>query len=86
MKTVVEIDSPEVERDYFPCIFTNKNTSIIILAEEKTSDRTFSGMIIHSDSNNKKASLGTYSTSWTYAQFKRIPLGSKLSLDITQEK
>lgn len=85
METNVTIKTPKKERDYFPSVFTNKDNTIIILADERTSDKTFSGMIVHSSGNNKKTVLGNYSTGWTYSQFKRLPKGSNLTLTITQE-
>jgi hypothetical protein len=85
METKISIEEPSKERDYFPCVFANKDKTIVILAEGRTSDKTFSGMIIHSSNLGKNSSLGVYSTGWTYAQFSRLPKGSKLSLNITQE-
>lgn len=85
METNLTIETPKKERDYFPSIFTNKDNTIVILADERTSDKTFGGMIVHSSGNNKKTVLGTYSTGWTYAQFTRLPKGSNLTLSITQE-
>jgi hypothetical protein len=85
METKIEIEIAKKDRDYFPSIFVNKDNTIIILAESRTSDKTFSGMIIHSDNHGKNSVLGTYSTGWTYAQFNRIPKGSKLTINITQE-
>lgn len=84
METNALIEEPRKEKDYFPSIFTNKDKSIIILADERTSTKTFSGMIVHTAGNNKKAVLGTYSTGWTYVQFTRIPKGSLLELSIRQ--
>jgi hypothetical protein len=85
METAILIESPIRERDYFPSIFTNKDNTIVILADSRTSDKTFSGMIVHSANQSKNAVLGTYSTGWTYSQFNRIPKGSKISLSINQE-
>lgn len=85
METTIQIESPKKERDFFPSLFTNKDNSIIILAESRTSDKTFSGMIVHSSNQTKSAVLGTYSTGWTYAQFSRMVKGTKITLNITQE-
>ena len=85
METTIQIESPKKERDFFPSLFTNKDNSIIILAESRTSDKTFSGMIVHSSNQTKSAILGTYSTGWTYAQFSRMVKGTKITLNITQE-
>ena len=85
METNLTIENPKKERDYFPSVFSNKDNTIIILADERTSDKTFSGMIIHSSGSSKKTVLGNYSTGWTYAQFTRLPKGSNLKLGITQE-
>lgn len=85
METTIQIESPKKERDFFPSLFTNKDNSIIILAESRTSDKTFSGMIVHSSNQTKTAILGTYSTGWTYAQFNRMVKGTKITLNITQE-
>jgi hypothetical protein len=84
METTLKIDTPTIERDYFPSIFVNKDNTIVILADGKTSEKTFSGMIIHSESESKKALKGTYSTGWTYTQFKRLPKRSVLNLKIVQ--
>lgn len=85
METTIQIETPKKEKDYFPSTFTNKDNTIIILADSRTSERTFSGMIIHSSNQGKNASLGTYSTGWTYAQFNRLTKGSKVVLNISQE-
>tara|TARA_R110002153_G_scaffold30092_2_gene92187 strand:+ start:1128 stop:1388 length:261 start_codon:yes stop_codon:yes gene_type:complete len=85
METILKIETPVKERDYFPSTFTNKDNSIIILADERTSDKTFSGQIIHSTNNHKKSTLGVYSTGWTYTQFTRLPKGSKITLTINQD-
>jgi hypothetical protein len=85
METTIQIETPKKERDFFPSVFANKDNTIIILADSRTSDKTFSGTIVHSNNSGKNALLGTYSTGWTYAQFSRLPKGSKLTLTITQE-
>lgn len=85
METQATIENPKKDRDYFPSIFSNKDNSIIILADSRTSDKTFSGMIIHSSNKTKGGNLGFYSTGWTYVQFTRLPKNSKLNLSIIQE-
>lgn len=85
METQVKIENAKKDKDYFPSIFANKDGSIVILADGRTSDRTFSGMIIHSSSGAKNATIGVYSTGWTYAQFNRLPKGSNVVLTIKQE-
>ena len=85
METNISIEEPAKVRDYFPSLFANKDQSIIILADDRTATKTFSGMIIHvSGTNNKKAVLGTYSTGWTYLQFTRLPKGSLVELGMEQ--
>jgi hypothetical protein len=43
-------------------------------------------MVVHAAKETaKKTVLGTYSTGWTYEQFKRLPKGTELTLMITQE-
>lgn len=86
METKVEINEKKYVDDYFPAVFANANRSIIILADSRTTDRTFSGMVVHAAKETaKKTVLGTYSTGWTYEQFKRLPKGTELTLIITQE-
>lgn len=85
METQLKIEKPNKERDYFPSIFANKDNSIVILADSRTSDKTFSGMIIFSNNNTKNGALGLYSTGWTYAQFSRLQKGTKIDLTIIQE-
>jgi len=84
MKTQLTINEPQKVSDYFPCLFTNANQTIVILADGRTGDRTFSGMIISSNNNDKKTLVGTYSTGWTYQQFSRLPKGSNVIIGITQ--
>jgi len=85
MQTKIEIIENKQVKDYFPCLFANKDRSIIILADEKTSDKTFSGMIIHVSGDKGKASaLGRYESSWTYVQFQRLPKYSSITLTINQ--
>lgn len=85
METKIEIQETEQVKDYFPALFANKDRSIIILADERTSDRTFSGMIIHVSGEKGKANtLGTYSSSWTYVQFSRLPKNASITLTIKQ--
>lgn len=83
MKTQATINKPEARKDYFPCLFANANQSIIILADARTGDRTFSGMVIHSE-QEKKNCVGTYGTAWTYQQFTRLPKGANVVIGITQ--
>ncbi len=84
MNTEAVIDECKETKDYFPALFVNKDNSIIILADERTSDKTFSGMIIHSTNHAKMCHLGSYSTGWTYQQFRRLPKHSKVTIDIEQ--
>lgn len=85
MDTKIEIKEASVNNDYFPAIFTNKDKSIVILADTRTSKATFSGMIIHvTGDKGKQTVLGTYSSSWTYAQFRRLEKNSSITLTITQ--
>ena len=85
METSIKIEEKRYVDDYFPAIFCNANKTVVIIADERTSEKTFSGMIVHAESAAKKTALGTYSTGWTYEQFKRLPKGSVLTLNITQE-
>lgn len=85
METTIEIKEATKVKDFFPAIFSNKDNSIIILADERTSEKTFSGMIIHIEGNNRKAiAVGAYSTSWTYIQFSRLPKHSEINIKIVQ--
>ena len=85
METKIEIQETSKTKDYFPAIFANKDRSIIILADERTSDRTFSGMIIHiTGDKGKTKTLGTYSSGWTYEQFTRLSKNASINLTITQ--
>ena len=74
------------ERDYFPSLFVNKDKTIIILASERTGDKTFAGSVIHSNNESKKGVLGIYSTGWTYEQFERLTKGSKVTIELIQEE
>lgn len=86
MNTLIEIKEKKRVDDYFPSIFTNSSNSVVILADGRTSDKTFSGMVVHAGKDAaKKYALGIYSTGWTYEQFKRLPKGSEVTLVITQE-
>lgn len=85
METTIEIKETGQVKDFFPCLFANKDRSIIILADERTSDKTFSGMIIHvTGEKGKAAALGKYESGWTYAQFSRLPKYSSITLTIKQ--
>ena len=84
METKLEIKEEKVIKDFFPCLFANKDRTIIILASERTSDKTFAGAIIHSTNKSKGNLLGTYSSAWTYQQFSRLPKYSTITLSITQ--
>ena len=86
MRTELSITEVKKNKDYFPCLFTNKNRSVIILADSRTGDKTFSGMVIHSDGANKKCLVGIYSTGWTYEQFGRLPKGANCIIGITQDE
>ena len=84
MKTEVTVTSPDQDSDYFPCLFVNKDNSVIILADGRVNDRCFSGMIIHSTGSTKKTLVGAYNSGWTYAQFKRLKKNACIELKITQ--
>lgn len=86
MQTIIEIKERKVVDDYFPCLFANSGKTVVILADSRTSEKTFSGMVIYADKQAaKKNVLGTYSSGWTYEQFKRLPKGSEITLCITQD-
>lgn len=86
MKSEVIIEELKTDKDYFPALFANKDRSIIILANERVSEKTFAGVII-SINNDKgsKVKLGTYSNGWTYVQFQRLPKGSVINLKLIQD-
>lgn len=85
METTIQIETPKKDKDYFPSLFANKDQTIIVFADSRTSEKTFSGIVVHSSNQGKNAALGTHSTGWTYLQFTRLPKGSKLTLTILQE-
>ena len=85
MKSEMTINEPKKVADYFPCLFANPSKSIIILADGRTGDKTFSGMVVHSE-NEKKNVVGTYGTCWTYEQFKRLPKGTNVIIGLTQDE
>ena len=86
METKASITEPSTERDFVPALFANKDRSVVILADNRTGEKTFSGMVIHADGNAaKRYAVGTYSASWTYEQFKRLPRGSQIAITIIQE-
>jgi len=85
METKIEIKEHDQVKDFFPCLFANKDRSIIILADEKTTEKTFSGMIIHvTGEKGKSTVLGKYESGWTYAQFARLPKHTSITLTLTQ--
>lgn len=85
METIIKIKKTTDNKDFFPALFSNKDNTIVILAEERTSEKTFSGMIVHIEGDKGKAvNLGVYSTSWTYVQFSRLPKYSEINLTIVQ--
>lgn len=85
METIIKIKKTTEVKDFFPALFANKDNTIVILADERTSDKTFSGMIVHIEGDKgKTVALGTYSTSWTYIQFSRLPKYSEINLTIVQ--
>lgn len=85
METEITIKEKKVVKDFFPCLFANKDRSVLILADEKTGEKTFSGMVVHSSGSTRKTVIGTYSTGWTYEQFKRLPQGTEVTITINQE-
>ena len=85
METKATINVPTTEKDFFPALFANKEQTIIILADNRTSEKTFSGMIIHvAPQVAKKYAIGNYSSGWTYEQFKRLPRGSQIEITLVQ--
>lgn len=85
METTIKIKKTTEVKDFFPALFTNKDNTIIILAEERTSEKTFAGMIIHIEGDKgKQTTLGAYSSSWTYIQFSRLPKYSEINLTLVQ--
>lgn len=85
METKITINEAKKDKDYFPSLFANKDNTIIIFADARTSDKTFSGIVIHTTQQTKMGTLGVYSTGWTYQQFQRLPKGSSVTLEILQE-
>lgn len=86
METKITINESKNVNDYFPSLFSNKDKSIIILADSRTTDKTFSGMIIHSSNETKNGRIGLYSTGWTYLQFARLPKGTLLNIEVKQSQ
>jgi hypothetical protein len=84
MEAEIKIIQSNLEKDYFPSLFSNKDNTIIILASEKMSDRTFSGMIIYSINKTSKNMLGIYSDGWTYKQFQRMSRETIVQLSLKQ--
>jgi hypothetical protein len=85
METIIEINECKEEKDYFPALFTNKDNTIVILADARTSQKTFSGMIIHTDNKARLTNaLGKYDTGWTYLLFHRLPKHSTVNIAIEQ--
>jgi len=86
MEALIEIKEKKLKDDYFPCLFANADRSIVILADSRTSEKTFSGMVIYVGKDiKKKAQMGLYSTGWTYEQYKRLPKGTEITLCLTQD-
>lgn len=85
MKSSATISEVVAEKDYYPSLFVNNNKKIVILADGRTGDKTFSGMVIHSDDSAKRYAVGTYSSAWTFEQFKRLQRGSEVTITIKQE-
>lgn len=85
MEATIEIKEERIERDYFPCLFADKSRNVVILADARTSERTFSGMVIYADKNAEKKAIGKYSTGWTYASYERLPKGSMVQINLLQE-
>ncbi len=86
METKATINEPAAEKDYFPSLFANKDRSVVILADNRTSEKTFSGMIIHAAKEAaKRYATGTFSAGWTYDQFKRLPRGTKIEITLVQD-
>ena len=85
MESKLTLKEAKKERDYFPCLFSNKDNSIVILATERTGEKTFAGVVIYSCNETKKGTFGVYSTGWTYQQFSRLPKGSEITLEMIQE-
>ncbi len=84
METTAEVVKGNPDKDYFPSIFMNKDGTIIVLATTNTGDKTFAGTIIHSEGKTAKTVIGTYSEGWTYTQFKRLPRGSIIQIQLIQ--
>lgn len=85
MKSEIIINEPEKERDYYPSLFSNKDNTIVILATERTSEKTFSGVVVFSENETKKGTFGLFSTGWTFEQFKRLPKRTEINLKLFQE-
>lgn len=85
MESKLIINESKKSTDYFPSLFANKDKSIIVLADGRTTDKTFSGMIIHSTNETKSGAIGIYSTGWTYVQFSRLTKGTTITVEIKQE-
>ena len=86
MKTELILKEKEDVKDYYPALFSNKDNSIIILATERSTEKTFSGTVIHSANKSTSGVFGKYSEAWTYVQFSRLKEGSEIVLSIIQEK
>lgn len=68
------------EKDIFPALYTSEKRETIILVKSVLSDGKLEGVVLH-----PKQSFGEYSMTFSPMKFKRMTIGSELTIKFIQE-
>ena len=78
---MIETKIKEVEeKEIFPALYSSEKRESIILVKKVMPDGKLEGVVMH-----PKNSFGEYSMAWSPTKYKRMNIGSELTIKFIQE-
>lgn len=78
---MIETKIKEVEKgDVFPALYASEKRESVILVKKQLPDGKLEGVVLH-----PKQSFGEYSMAWSPTKYKRMGIGSELTVKFIQE-
>lgn len=78
---MIETKIKEVEeKESFPALYCSEKRESVILVKRVLTDGKLEGVVMH-----PKQTFGEYSMSWSPSKYKRMSIGSELTIKFIQE-
>ncbi len=68
------------EKEVFPALYSSEKRESIILVKRQLPDGKLEGVVMH-----PRQSFGEYSMNWSQAKYKKMTIGSELTIKFIQE-